>query len=417
MTTRSKETPPVALAAAAATLAFLSLLPARGATDTWTNASGNGNWSTPSNWNTNTLPAANDAVLITGGPSIPVNAPWTVAYDFTGNVTLNALTVSHSNGPVFLSTNTLNIPGNSLTTVSEFIGDSTSGGSKGMGLLNQSGGGDTATTVILGRNATDTGTYNATSGAGLTATTLTVGSAGRGFFNLSPGFLSLRASGPTSPSLTLGDAPGSNGTFTLTANSSIFAPNGTEIIGNNGNGNFTQTGGNNSLTTNAAVTQIILGNQTNSSGSYNLQGGTVTATDLFVGAAGTGNFTHSGGIVTLLPVSTGTSIFTANFRMGTANGTGSYTLSGSGELLVVGGLEIIGGSGSGLTTFTQNGGANELDPAYGFSTLMDVGDSPTAPASTPSMPVPFPFMAAPRTSAMKVTAPFYRPAAPIPPAL
>ena len=418
---RRSEKPPLVVFAAAASLTFLGLLPARAATDTWNDASGNGNWNTPSNWNTNTVPVANDTVFITGGPTIPVNAPWTVAYDFTGGVTLNSLTISHSDGVILPSANTLNMPGGSLTTVSEFIGDSTSGGSRGMGILSQSGGVDTATTFILGRNPTDSGTYNATTGGGVITTTLTVGSAGRGSFNLSPGFLTLRASGPTSPSLILGDAPGSNGTFSLTANSSIFAPNGTEIIGNNGNGNFTQTGGDNSLnTSNNGFTQIILGNQTNSSGTYNLQAGTVTATNLDVGGAGTGNFTHSGGVVTLLPVSMGGSIFTANFSIATASGTGSYTLGVVPDnFLVVGGYELHRAPPAAASTRSPKPLAaltKSSPPTVSQPSWMSVTAS-QAPAFTPSTPAPSPFLAAPRTSATMVTAPFYRPAAPIPPAL
>ena len=116
-----------------------------------------------------------------------------------------------------------------------------------------------------------------------------------------------------------------------------------EYFGNNGAGTFIQSGGMNS------TNYVYLGNNSGSSGSYNLSGSAVLSAYIeYVGYSGAGTFTQSGGT---------NNIINGALYVGYGYGSlGAYNLSGSGVLSAP--YEYLGYSGTG--TFTQSGGTNNI---------------------------------------------------------
>jgi hypothetical protein len=87
---------------------------------------------------------------------------------------------------------------------------------------------------------------------------------------------------------------------------------GFEVIGSDGTGTFTQSGGTNTVTTN-----LTLGLNPTGNGSYDLSGGALSAVYEYIGYSGTGLFTQSGG----------TNTITNDLFLGTNSlGNGSYNL-------------------------------------------------------------------------------------------
>ncbi len=141
--------------------------------------------------------------------------------------------------------------------------------------------------------------------------------------------------------LYLGFNSGSSGTYTLGGNGRLSAP--WEVVGGFGAGNFTQSGGTNSITN-----SLLLGSGSGSSGTYTLSGnGQLTAGNEFVGESGAGSFTQSSGTNTSL------SYFYLGYNSGSS---GTYILSGSGLLFAP--IEYVGSSGTG--NFTQSGGTHDV---------------------------------------------------------
>jgi hypothetical protein len=186
--------------------------------------------------------------------------------------------------------------------------------------------------------------------------------------------------------LSVGDSPGGQGTINLTGNATDLIVS-IEAIGNNGNGNFNQSGG-----THTVTGTIALGLGNTGVGTYVLSGGTLAllldpSVDLIVGSSGAGTFTQTGGsisaqgqapvLVGQQPGSNGTftqsggsnhffsavvggNVFFSNVVGGyvdSAGGAGIYNLSGS-AVLNAADNEWIGAGGTG--TFNQSGGANNL---------------------------------------------------------
>ncbi|MBI4938620.1 MAG: PEP-CTERM sorting domain-containing protein [Nitrosomonadales bacterium] len=229
------------------------------------------------------------------------------------------------------SSGTYNLNVGSLSVFRETIGYS------GTGAFNQLGGTHTVSDVLyLGYIPGGNGTYNLSGG------TLNVGhiagGGGVSTFNLDGGTLNLTGSSISLYAFNIGNASGSNGSFTLGNGQTLTT--GNETIGNSGIGAFTQSGG-----TNTMSTSLVLGYGSTGNGSYTLNSGNLSAGGEFIGRAGTGTFTQSGGTNT-----------TGALYLGLySGGIGSYNL-GAGSLSA--GSETIGNSGSG--TFTQSGGTNTV---------------------------------------------------------
>ncbi|MGN6366668.1 MAG: beta strand repeat-containing protein [Phycisphaerae bacterium] len=348
-----------AVLAALASLPFLPNSPAFATTYAWTDAAGSGLWTNALNWSPNGLPAAGDTVHILGGPSFPVGAGWAVDFSNATPLSLAALTVSHSNNLISHTSNALTLSNSTsnLAVSNEFIGDSSAGGTRGFGILNLNAGLHSVQNLTLGHDFTDAGTCDLSAGGTLTVANMTVGASGFGTVN-DAGYLYLATGNSNATArLSLGDAAGSSGTFNL-QNQTLYLENGTEIIGNSGNGTFTQNGGQNKPFNLTQLSSILLANNAGSTGTYNLTDGELVATYLTLGA-GNATFNHSGGTVTL------NSYLDGNFDQSPVlvvgeKGTGRYTLGSNASLVVVGGIEVIGANPGGDGTFVQNGGSNIL---------------------------------------------------------
>jgi hypothetical protein len=248
------------------------------------------------------------------------------------------------------STGTYNLSGTgSLAADHEDIGDS------GTGSFTQSGGTNTVTyDLYLGYNTsgTGTGTY-ALSGGTLNVGGNIVGGSGLSTFNLDGGTLNVTGNSIAVYIFNVGEAVGSNGSFTLGSGQTLTAA-GFEFVGGYGTGSFTQNGGTNTVGT------LYLANGYASTGTYNLSGtGSLTADDEFLGINnhyGPAIFTQSGG--------TNTVTHDLYLAYDTA-GTGTYTLNG-GTLNVSDNIV----DGSGLSTFILNGGTLTVSGGIAVDNLL-----------------------------------------------
>ena len=237
------------------------------------------------------------------------------------------------------SSGTYSLSGSGLLSANtEYVGWS------GTGSFTQSGGTNTLSSYLyVGNNAGSNGTYSLSGSGLLSAEEVTVGSSGTGNFTQSGGT-------NVSGQLQLGPNAGSSGTYSLSSSGLLTAQAG-EYVGSSGTGNFTQSGG-----TNALSDGLELGVSPGGSGTYNLSGGqlSVTGTEFgweYVGGQGVGNFTQSGG--------TNTTSSNGLYLGYTARGRGTYRLSGSGLLSIP--IEYVAYSGTG--NFTQSGGTNTIPGA------------------------------------------------------
>ena len=131
-------------------------------THTWN--TGTGNWATSNNWTPSGVPGAGDSVVITSS-----NLQFTVTYDYAGSaVSLNRLTLEEGGSTLTAHSATLSMAAHILTATTESIGDSSGGGSNGVGKFIHSGGNNNVGLLFLGFNASDQETYNL-SGTGILA--------------------------------------------------------------------------------------------------------------------------------------------------------------------------------------------------------------------------------------------------------
>lgn len=118
------------------------------------------------------------------------------------------------------------------------------------------------------------------------------------------------------------------------SNTAVLSVAGPEYIGYLGQGTFNQTGG-----SHAAASAVILGDQPDSIGTYNLSGGELTAASQMVGNGGVGIYNQSGG----------SSAITGAVTVGAQFGSlGTVNLSGG--TLTAGAVNLLRG------TFNQTGG-------------------------------------------------------------
>jgi hypothetical protein len=208
-------------------------------------------------------------------------------------------------------------------------------GISGSGTFNQTGGNATASGgMTLAQNSGGTGTVNL-SGGNLTVNGITtVALNGTGRFTQSGGV-------NVTTGLSIGDQSTGNGTYTLSGAGVLTVSNST-IIGNNGTGTFIQSGGTHNVN-GPGLDNLYLGNGVTGVGTYTLSAGTLRVNNFeFVGYAGTGVMSQSSGLNT-----------TGNLDIGYSNGAvGTYNLSGG--TLSVASLEKVGLTGNG--TFNQTGG-------------------------------------------------------------
>ncbi len=243
------------------------------------------------------------------------------------------------------ATGAYNLSGGTLSAPQEDVGYN------GNGTFNHTGGSNAVTTLNLGTfagtNFTAFGTYNMTNGAALTVNTEYVGVSGKGVFNQAGGAHTINSD------LYVGHNGGASGTFTLSGgvlNVQTFST----YVGNQGAGTFNQTGGSNNQ-----GSWLYIGFGTSSIGTYNLSGGTLTAVAEVVGTAGSGTFNQTGGNNTVAWTGGPTEITIAS----NPGSTGSYNLSGGTLTATItnnGNFTQTGGTYNGTLTnnlnFTYGGG-------------------------------------------------------------
>ncbi len=317
--------------------------------------------------------------------------------NLTGSATLSKvgpgkLTLSGTNsniGGLIVDCGTLQMPGGSLASPTQYIGYAASGS------FVQSGGTNVAANYLgIGYNAGSSGSYSLSSNGLLTAANESIGASGVASFTQSggthavsgeldvgglfggtggSGSYNLNGSGRlTVVTEIVGSYSGTgsftqsggthavsnilyvgefgSGTYQLSATGFLTTPY--ELIGQYGTGSFTQTGG-----TNSVPIYIQMGVFPLSSGSYGLSGGLLATGGEYVGTDGSGILAQSGG----------TNSLSAGLEVGAnAGGSGSYILSASGllttpnELIGVYGSNAYGSPLAASGSFTQSGGTNTV---------------------------------------------------------
>jgi hypothetical protein len=150
--------------------------------------------------------------------------------------------------------------------------------------------------------------------------------------------------------LYLGDESGSSGTYNLSGGTLAA---GIEYIGFNGTGIFIQSGGSNSsanITGGLSLffssdTNLYLGYNSGSRGTYELQGGSLSAKHEYIGYLGTGTFTQNGGTHTVDHLFIGVGVLsngTYNLEGGTLS-AGTIQVNPTGSFNVTGGTHTVSG--------------------------------------------------------------------------
>jgi hypothetical protein len=272
-----------------------------------------------------------------------------------------------------LGIGTYNLSNGATLTVLE----STSIGDDGRGVFNMTGGNASLQNLLtVGAGAAASGTVTISGGlfsnGGGSTAVASIGSAGRGTFNVSGSGIATFTG-----SLFIGAAASatSSGSVNVSGSATLSVQNSLQVAhGASSSASFNQTGG-----AVFANNGYVIGNGAASSGTYNLSGGTLTALPAnnnpsFIGFLGNGVFNHSGGThqVNSLQIGAG------------AGGSGVYNMSNAANLAVTGSLFIgIGVPG----TFNQTGGTTTISgglviPSASNGTVNLSGGSFTAPAMT-----------------------------------
>jgi hypothetical protein len=273
--------------------------------------------------------------------------------------------------------------------------------SGGTGVFIQTGGTNTFTTLTVGdktggiytlKGGTLNGEYEnvgynggtgslTQSGGAHTVSLLEVGNGGHGSYSLSGGTLtsSLEILGDDGGTGSFSQSGGTNSatvldigtegvTDTYTLSSGTLSSTSRESIGFNGGGGvFIQKGGTNQLVGTGAALYVVGTDGT--SGSYQLQNGTLSASQEFIGTSGvSGTFTQTGGsnTATSLTIAAG-----STYVISSINGAARLSVTGdvnanvagqthnSGKLSITG----TGGTAVSLANYTSVGGTLQVDPA------------------------------------------------------
>jgi fibronectin-binding autotransporter adhesin len=247
----------------------------------------------------------------------------------TGNYTLIAPGTAAPNNSA-----TLSVAGNEII------------GSAGSGYFTQGGVSTNTITgtssLILANPANSYGSYDLTDSAQLSVGGAeTIGNSGIALFqqgssssNTATGLLTIASGSASQATYSIG------GSATLTANGGI-------TVGGSGGGLFGQSGG--TVQTTGANGVLTLAISTSSNGTYDLSGGSLTATFEIVGNSGAGTFSQTGSSTNTIS-SSGLGLFIAS----ASTSTSSYSIANTASLNAGSGI-VLGNYGAG--TFTQTGGA------------------------------------------------------------
>lgn len=286
-----------------------------------------GDWTVPNNWHLDS--------------NYPGNATNDLGRINNGNVTIGAgNTINLSSGGYVILGNTAGTSGNLSVTGAIFDTANLYIGWNGIGnVLMSSGNFDISTTYSLGTASTGTG-YMIQSGGNITSSTVNLGDAGTGYYEISNAKLS------STNHVNLGVTSGGAGNLVVNSGANIEITGGKHLyisrtsgttgqmtmnggtvsmtsfyIGNAGTGILNMNGG--SIT---GTSTFTIGDNSGSDGNIIMSGGNLTTTgSLNIPANGTGNLLQTGGNITL-----------ADIRVG-SNGTGRYIQSGgnlNGQLII-----------------------------------------------------------------------------------
>ncbi len=261
-----------------------------------------------------------------------------------------------ASGPGTTGQGTYNLTGGTLNA-----GGTTYVGNQGTGIFTQKDSSFTTASLALGSQAGSTGAYTLTAPASPTLLTVTghevVGDAGAGTFTQHAGTHNVGGDLTIAKQTSAG---GSSFALDSTAGASSLAVSGNLIVGQGGNGSFTQSGGANTVTGN-----VNIATQAGSAGSaYTLSGGALAAANLNVNAGGT--LHYSGGSLSL------------GAGGGTLANAGHVDVSGGGTRIVDanvvndGSFKVTGTTVSYTGSFTNNG-AYDSDPSTNLFTNLTVG--------------------------------------------
>lgn len=311
---------------------------------------GSGSWFVGDCWNMNTIPVDGDYVWL---PT--ADAGLTVTYGANSSIRLEQLNIAYPEG----GSTTLRItaPGARIETGDIILGDSISLRNGASGSIVQEGGTVTASVVTrswdgaltsgtldMGHSRLDRGSYALTGGGLYTESTI-VGNGGTGTFT-HDGTVGSDVVHEANQ-LIVGSTAGSSGVYNLGAGRLTSE---TQIIGDNGTGEFIQSAPLNSYNNTGSLT---VGKDSTGDGTYTMQGGWLFAGSETIGDGGTGTFTHWGG---LNDVAGDLTIGDFNF----AYGNGTYSMMGmfGGNPELRANNEFVSNYGNG--SFEQYGGTNTV---------------------------------------------------------
>jgi hypothetical protein len=243
-----------------------------------------------------------------------------------GNLTAGSVSVAQISN----STGYFNMTGGTVSASSALNIASNSGATgtiqQDAGSLNVNNGG----TVTIAPVINSLGTYNITTASGPATASfgdLVSGGAGSGTFNIFAGTVN------AGRSVTVARDANGIGGFSISGGSILIgtgSATGTFIVGGQGSGTALHQGGSVTLSSNAA-SKVIIGQSNGSSGSYQMQSGSLSAPTLIVADAGTGTFIQNGGTVT-----------TSSLLLSNNGGGASFSVSAGATGLQVNGDEYVG---------------------------------------------------------------------------
>ncbi len=256
-------------------------------------------------------------------------------------VGLGMLTLLGSNnyaGNTTVNGGTLQLAGGSLVSPTQLVGSSSNGS------FVQTGGSNYAASGIeLGVNSSVAGTY-VLSGGSLSTPFEIVGDTGSGAFVQTGGT-------HMATQLYFGWAGSASGSYALSQNG-LLATSGEQFS----SGTFSQSGG-----TNSAAAFVYIGDDTYYSVTYSLSGGYLTTPQVYLGSNGTGTVTQTGGTSSI-----------SSLLMGQNPGSsGTYNLNGGSLALSSAGLT----KGSGAAAFNFGGGTLGASAAWSSSLAMTLTGS------------------------------------------
>ena len=212
--------------------------------------------------------------------------------------------------------------------------------------------------VVLGRSPiTGRGEYEISAGQFTAHEGVVLGVEGFGRVTQTGGTVQVSTSSVIGQALCLGDLSSGYGEYDLSGTGVLETQS--VVVGNKGLGRFTQTGGTHTVSGWLYVGRFCLEPGTGQ-GTYLLHGGSLSAATEVVGDDGYGTVEQTGGTHTVA----------GWLALGLRGCSGSYTLSGDGQL--VAGIETVGGAGD--ATFVQSGNTTHtvtgtLEMAWGSESV------------------------------------------------